>query len=79
MRGTRRDRLKALVEAWREAGSPTKNDRPTSELEIRLYGGEKRILQEPQPWVGEVGPGADYNRLEECDRLVWIYFQGRVD
>ncbi len=70
VRGTRRDRLKALVEAWREAGSPTKNDRPTSEFEIRLYGGEERILQEPQPWVGEVGPGADYNRLEECDHLV---------
>ncbi len=70
VRGTRRDRLKALVKAWGEAGSPTENDQPTSEFEIRLYRGEERILQEPQPWIGAVSPEADYNRLQECDRLV---------
>ncbi len=70
VRGTRRDRLRALVKLWKDAGSPTEDDRPTSEFEIRLYRGERRILQEPQPWTGEIGPGADYNQLEECDRLV---------
>ncbi len=68
--GTRRDRLQALVKAWREAGSPTENDQPTSAFEIRLYVGGERILQEPQPWIGDVGHKADYNQLEECDRLV---------
>ncbi len=47
--GTRRDRLQALVRAWREAGSPTENDQPTSAFEIRFYVGEERILPEPQP------------------------------
>ncbi len=68
--GTRRDRLRALVKLWKDAGSPTEDDRPSSEFEIRLYKGERRILQEAQPWIGEIGPEADYNRLEECDRLV---------
>ncbi len=68
--GTRRDRLGALVKSWREAGSPTEEDQLTSEFEIRLYKGERRILQEPQPWIGEISPGVDYNRLEECDQLV---------
>ncbi len=70
MRGTRRDRLKALVKLWKDAGSPTEDDWPNSEFEIRPYKGERRILQEPQPWIGEISPGAGYNRLEECDRLV---------
>ena len=70
VRGTRRDRLKALVKQWNDAGSPTEDDRPNSEFEIRLYKGERRIIQEPQPWIGEVGLGVEYNRLEECDRLV---------
>ncbi len=70
MRGTRQDRLRALVKQWNDAGSLTEDDRPTSEFEIRLYKGERRIIQEPQPWIGEIGLGADYNRLEECDRLV---------
>ena len=70
MRGTRRDRLRALVKQWKDAGSPTEDDRPTSEFEIWLHKGEKRIIQEPQPWIGEIGLGADYNRLEECDWLV---------
>ncbi len=70
VRGTRRDRLQALVRAWREAGSPTENDQPTSAFEIRLYAGEKRILLESQPWIGDVGPATDYNQLEECDHLV---------
>ncbi len=67
---TRRDRLGALVKSWKEAGSLTEDDQPTSEFEIRLYKGKRHILQEPQPWIGEIGPGADYNQLEECDRLV---------
>ncbi len=70
VRGTRRDRLQALVKAWREAGSPTEDDQPASAFEIRLYAGEKWILQEPQLWIGDVGPEADYNRLEECDCFV---------
>ncbi len=70
VRGTRRDSLQTLVKAWREAGSPTENDQPTSAFEIRLYEGEKWILQEPQPLIGEVGREADYNQLEECDCLV---------
>ncbi len=70
MRGTRRDRLQALVGAWREAGSPTQNDQPTSAFEIRLYAGEERILPEPQPWIGDVDSKTDYNQLEEYDRLV---------
>ena len=70
VRGTRRDRLKDLVKQWNDTGSPTEDDRPTSEFEIRLYKGERRIIQEPQPWIGEIGLGADYNRLEECDRLI---------
>ncbi len=68
--GTRRDRLKALVKQWNDAGSPTEDDWPTSKFEIRLYRGERQIIQEPQPWIGEVGLGVDYNRFEECDRLV---------
>ncbi len=68
--GKCRDRLRPLVKLWKEAGSPTEDDQPTSEFEIWLYKGERRILQEPQPWISEIGPGADYNRLEECDRLV---------
>ena len=70
VRGTRRDRLQALVNAWREAGSPIEDDQPASTFEIRLYAGEERILQESQPWVGDIGPEADYNQLEECNRLV---------
>ncbi len=66
----REESSRALVKLWKDAGSPTEDDRPTSEFEIWLYKGERRILQEPQPWIGEIGPGADYNRLEECDRLV---------
>ncbi len=68
--GTQRDRLQAFVKAWREAGSPTENDQPASAFEIRLYAGAKRILPEPQPWIRDIGPEADYNRLEECDCLV---------
>ncbi len=68
--GTRRDRLRALVKLWKDAGPLTEDDRPTSEFEIWLYKGERRILPEPQPWIGEIGPEVDYNRLEECDRLV---------
>ena len=68
--GTRWDWLKALVKQWNDAGSATEDDRPTSKFEIRLYRGERRIIQEPQPWIGEVGLGVDYNGLEECDRLV---------
>ncbi len=70
VRGTRRDRLRDLVKSWKEVGSPTEDDQPTSEFEIRLHKGERRILQEPQPWICEIGPEVDYNRLEECDRLV---------
>ncbi len=70
MRGTRRDRLQALVKAWREAVSPTENDQPTSAFEIQLYAGAEQILQEPPPWIGDIGPEADYNRLEKCNRLV---------
>ncbi len=68
------------MKAWREAGSLTENDHPASAFEIRLYAGEKRILQEPQPWIGDIGPEADYNRLEECDRLVMdaIWESGRL-
>ena len=76
VRGTRRDRLQALVKAWREAGSPTENDQPASAFEIRLYAGAKRILQEPQPWIGDIGPEADYNRLEECNRLLMDAIRG---
>ncbi len=68
--GTRRDWLRALVKQWNDAGSPTEDDRLTSEFEIWLYKGERRIIQEPQPWIGEIGLGADYNRLEECDRHI---------
>ncbi len=70
MHGTRHDRLQALVKAWREAGSPTENDQAALAFEVRLYAGEQRILHEPQPWIGDIGPEVDYNRLEECDRLV---------
>ncbi len=57
--------------AWHLTGpTPTEEDRPTSDFEIWLYKGERRIIQEPQPWIGEIGLGVDYNRLEECDRLV---------
>ncbi len=58
------------MKLWKDAGSPTEDDQPTSEFEIRLYKGERRILQEPQLWIREISPGTDYNRLEECDRLV---------
>ncbi len=59
VRGTRRDRLRALVKQWNDAGSPMEDDRPTSEFEIRLYKGERRIIQEPQPWIGEISLGVD--------------------
>ncbi len=70
VRGTRLDRPKDLVKQWNDAGSPTEDDRPTSKFEIRLYKGERWIIQEPQSWIGEIGLGVDYNRLKECDRLV---------
>ncbi len=35
-----------------------------------MYAEKSRILQEHPPWTGDVGPKADYNWLEECDRLV---------
>ncbi len=76
VRGTRRDRLRALVKQWNDAGSPTEDDRPTSEFEIRLYREERRIIQESQPWIGEISLGVDYNRLEECDRLVMNAIKG---
>ncbi len=44
-------------------------DHPTPAFELRLYVGRNLILQEAQPWAGNVGPKADYNMLEECDRL----------
>ncbi len=59
-----------MAKAWREAGYPTENDQPTSAFEIRLYVGSKRILQETQPWIGDIGPEADYNRLEEQVQVI---------
>ncbi len=41
VRGTRRDRLQALVNAWWEPGSPIEDDQPASTFEIRLYVGEE--------------------------------------
>ncbi len=64
------------MKAWREAGSPTESDQPASAFELWLYAGTEHILQEPPPWIGDVGPEADYNRLEECDRLVMDAIRG---
>ncbi len=47
VRGTRRDRLKALVKQWNDAGSPTEDDRPTSKFEIRLYKGRGGLYKNP--------------------------------
>ncbi len=76
MRGTRRDQLQALVKAQREAGSLTESDHPTSAFELWLYAGTEHILQGPPPWTGDIGPETDYNRLEECDRLVMDAIRG---
>ncbi len=68
------------MEARRDSGTLTTDGSPTSAFGLWLYVGEDRILQEAQPWTGDVGAEADYNRLEECDRLTMeaIHESGRL-
>ena len=76
VRSTRRDRIQALVEAQGDSGTPNANGPLTSTFKVQMYVGENRILQESQPWTGDIGREADYNRLEECDRLVMGTIRG---
>ncbi len=69
VRSTQRERFQALVEVQRGSGTPNTDYHSTPTFELQLYARENRILQEAQPWAGNAGPEADYNRLEECDHL----------